>query len=1063
MKNSNAGTYKKILLSTVAAIIALVLLLPAVLKTYLATPHAASHVSRMLSNAVGQPVVIKKIDISYGALHLKGLSLANPEGFPLSALLSIDSITVIPLWLRVLSNKPAVERVAVEGITLDLQRNRVGIWNFNQIQRRFSPSKPSSAEVFIRQLEISNGTVQVHDQKIAGLNLNISNLATKGSEKSGFILEFDDPGRNHYAMSGKGRLSKDPELEISLSSSSISLKSLSEVLKVKSMYLPEKGNANLQLSANLRNGVVRGLGGMNFNSAVVPTVGRGGALSGNLSLSVGYDLRKDLLTIENIALHLNKLLAVRATGSVKELKRARNFVIDVGTDKIDLGKIAPLITELERRKIAINGTLGKSSLHLSGNAGDGITAAKGNLALSHGLLMQDTRLLFNDLSVTAAVSSTGDYLTVAGKAAQAQSQRGAILESLDAAYNVTLDRHFKIVTARLPAISARAQGVSVTGRLSYADGTGLLENATLKAKDVSVALARLSARIPVKQVSTTTVRYPVKADFSGCDLRRGDTLLKKLSGTIRGAYAYNPKVTWLEGTTELYSEKLAWQGKETGATKVQAVFSEFGGTADFTSTVLGGSVRGNAVFNPFALQDRVGFRINAQGIQLAGVNTYAGLKRDSAVSGGTLDAACDGNYSLSKGLFCHVEAQGKNIALTGKTGKMILSDGGIKITGDLSGKKLVITEALLTAGKAFSLKAGGTIENVFLPDRQGRIAFTVPRSSLTEVVDSFLNIMPRSIQEATIEGSLAAGGAVNLQEGKILVDGSVTLAHISIDAPTEKMKVSDINGVLPLSFDLEGKSVVKPPSVSRFNRQNYDTLVKQLKQVAEQSDTITIGSSSFGGLGVNSVKIRLRAARGVTEIISLDSSLFEGALLGKGFITVQNGILYRGDMLIKDLSLVQTCKAFPAITGYISGKVDGIVSIQGKGTHLSDITGFTEFWAKETAGEKMLVSKEFLQRLSGKKLSGFFFRSDRPYNHAGIKAALENGFLTFDSLDISHTNFLGVRDLSVSIAPSQNRIAMDHLLNSIKEATVRGKGAAGAAGKDAPSDAPPAPEFKWAD
>jgi hypothetical protein len=166
-------------------------------------------------------------------------------------------------------------------------------------------------------------------------------------------------------------------------------------------------------------------------------------------------------------------------------------------------------------------------------------------------------------------------------------------------------------------------------------------------------------------------------------------------------------------------------------------------------------------------------------------------------------------------------------------------------------------------------------------------------------------------------------------------------------------------------------------------------------------------------------------------------------------------------MLINDLSLVQICKAFPAITGYLSGKVDGIVSIQGNGKQLSDITGFTEFWARGTAGEKMLVSKEFLQRLSGKKLSGFFFSSDRPYDHAGIKAVLGNGFLAFDSLDISHTNILGVRDLSVSIAPSQNRISLDHLLNSIKDATVRGKSATGATGKDTTPDAPPATEFKW--
>ncbi|MDA8414583.1 MAG: hypothetical protein M0023_12465, partial [Desulfobacteraceae bacterium] len=144
-----------------------------------------------------------------------------------------------------------------------------------------------------------------------------------------------------------------------------------------------------------------------------------------------------------------------------------------------------------------------------------------------------------------------------------------------------------------------------------------------------------------------------------------------------------------------------------------------------------------------------------------------------------------------------------------------------------------------------------------------------------------------------------------------------------------------------------------------------------------------------------------------------------------------------------------------------SGKIDGIVSVQGRGSQLSGITGFTEFWARETSAEKMLVSKAFLQRLSGKKLSGFFFSSDRSYDHAGIKAVLEKGFLTFDSLDISHTNLFGVRDLSVTIAPSQNRIALEHLLGSIKEATVRGTGATGATGKETPAEAPPAAEFKW--
>ena len=1061
MNTSNAGTYKKILLCMFFTVIALILILPFALKKYLATPHAASQLSRILSDTLGQAVVIMRADISNGALQLKGLSLANPDGFPESNLLKIDSITIIFEWYKLLSDKRTFENITLEGITVDLRRNKAGIWNFNSLQNRFSSSKPSPAEVFIRQFKITKGTLQINDQRLAGLALNISNLATKGSEKSGFNLEFDDPGHNHYALSGRARLSKELELDMSLSSSSISLKSLSGVLRSKSDYLPEQGNANLQLSAELRKGIIRGSGEINFNAAVMPAVRRGDSFSGNLSLSAGYDLQKDRLTVENLVLHLNKLLAVRASGSVRELRQAKHFVIDVGTDEIDIGTIAPLIPELGRNKITIGGKLARSSLHLSGSAVDGINTASGKLGFTHGLLQQNKRLFFNDLNGTAALSGTGDHLTIAGKVTQTHPKGEPILETLDAPYKVTLNRHLKSGKAQFPGLSARAQGISFTGNVSYAEGTGRIENAAVKAKDISVGLDRLSARIPLKQVSSETTRYPLSVDFSGCDVRHGDALLKKLSGSIRGAYASAANEKWLEGTAGINAGRVSWQGKEADAPMVHAEFSKSGAKADFKASVLGGLLQGDAVFNPFAMQEKVAFRTNAKGIQLAGIKKYAGLRGETSLSSGSLDAGCNGYYSKSGGLFCHLDAQGKNIAITGKGSKTVLSDGGMSINSDLSGKKLVINGALLTVGKDVAVRASGTLENAFVPERQGRITVTVPSTPVSAVMDSFLNVLPRSIQEATAEGSLAAEGAVDLRDGTMLVDGAVTLANISIDAPTEKIKVSKINGVFPFSLDLAGKAAAKLPPSSSFNRQNYDTLLKQLRQTPGKGDTITIGSSSFGGLGVESAKLTIRAARGVTEILSLDSSLYDGNLYGKGFVTAQKGILYRGDILFNGLSLVQLCKAFPAITGYISGKIDGIVSLQGNGKQLSDISGFTELWARESGGEKMLVSKEFLQRLSGKKLSGFFFSSDRAYDHAGITAALEKGFLTFDSLDISHTNFVGVRDLSVTIAPSQNRIAIEHLLNSIKEATVRGKSAVGPTGKDGPAAAPLETEFKW--
>src|SRR5208282_4457058 len=148
----------------------------------------------------------------------------------------------------------------------------------------------------------------------------------------------------------------------------------------------------------------------------------------------------------------------------------------------------------------------------------------------------------------------------------------------------------------------------------------------------------------------------------------------------------------------------------------------------------------------------------------------------------------------------------------------------------------------------------------------------------------------------------------------------------------------------------------------------------------------------------------------------------------------------------------------PAIKGYLSGRVDGFVSLFGKEKGLNDMKGLVEIWTRGVNNEKMLVSKEFLQKLAGKKIKGLFFQNDRPYDRGEIGAYLDEGYLTFTTLDISHTNILGITDLSVSVAPVQNRISLDHLFTTIREAATRGKAATGGA---APEAAPASSDFKW--
>ncbi len=62
---------------------------------------------------------------------------------------------------------------------------------------------------------------------------------------------------------------------------------------------------------------------------------------------------------------------------------------------------------------------------------------------------------------------------------------------------------------------------------------------------------------------------------------------------------------------------------------------------------------------------------------------------------------------------------------------------------------------------------------------------------------------------------------------------------------------------------------------------------------------------------------------------------------------------------------------------------------------------------------------------------------ERAFDKGTVSLYLQNGFLIFKELEISHKNLLGIKDLSVTVAPFNNRIALDNLMSTITEAAER--------------------------
>jgi hypothetical protein len=261
-----------------------------------------------------------------------------------------------------------------------------------------------------------------------------------------------------------------------------------------------------------------------------------------------------------------------------------------------------------------------------------------------------------------------------------------------------------------------------------------------------------------------------------------------------------------------------------------------------------------------------------------------------------------------------------------------------------------------------------------------------------------------------------------------------------LEIPSQKIAVTGIEGTIPFSLEFPRQKTAPEPAPLRYSRENYPKLVEALSHPNGSGSRITIGTSRYGALETGKISLLLTATNGVMRISPIEAALYDGTLIGNGYLILKDTPEYGANILLRDVSLKHLCDSFPSIQGYITGRVDGIVSLKNVQGGLKQLTGYVNLWTRSGKGEKMMVSKEFLQKLAGKKLRGFFFQNDRPYDNGEISAFLLNNYLTFEKLDISHTNFLGMKDLSVSVVAVQNRISLDHLLESIRNAAARGKG-----------------------
>ncbi len=551
---------------------------------------------------------------------------------------------------------------------------------------------------------------------------------------------------------------------------------------------------------------------------------------------------------------------------------------------------------------------------------------------------------------------------------------------------------------------------------------------------------KITGRLPIKGAGQHKDKIPLFVSLAGAEVRSGDLAASGIAGQLNAQYNTADHTLPLVGTADISVTSLAYRNQPVASCAAHLTTDGKYANAKIKGDSLGGTLSARVHTGIYSKAKETSFTVSLQKQKLQRLEGLLPGKVSPHIAAGMANVLFSGTYTQQSGIEGNSAVTGSNISLKGSSGKTLASGIAAAFDSTIRGKTLTVKKGILSFSGGPSLRIGGTVERFASVDRAGKLSFSMPSTTINSLLDVFANALPRNLQEASCEGSCSLAGFAEVQGSSTRVNGNLSLESASLEIPAQKLTVSGIAGSLPFSLEFPWQGVEPEHAPLSFSRGNYSRILEGLNRKSRSGNNITIGTIRFGALETGKLSLFCSASRGIMKVSSIELILYDGRLLGSGYLILKGTPEYGADFLLNDVSLKQFCDSFPSIKGYITGRVDGILSLKNSKGGLKELTGFVHLWARSGKGEEMLVSKEFLQKLAGKKLRGFFFRSDRPYDNGEISAYLLHNYLTFEKLDISHTNFLGMKDLSVSVAPVQNRIALDHLLESIRDAAARGKG-----------------------
>lgn len=474
------------------------------------------------------------------------------------------------------------------------------------------------------------------------------------------------------------------------------------------------------------------------------------------------------------------------------------------------------------------------------------------------------------------------------------------------------------------------------------------------------------------------------------------------------------------------------RGTPSYSTKVQINVSDLSAIWIFEGLEFGGALTSDTI----SIEGRFDKALPALSgvLQLRnGSVKYGGIQTKSA----TTRIAFNGSADTVDSLHGSASVHARNISVVRAEGnKAVLKNAGLDADFVFRGRDLDL-KTNLGAGK-IAAALSGRVNGFIVEGRSAKIRAVLPETGLADIRSALWDVFPDKLLYAGLNGSVAADFSVGYSKRVISAEGQLRVKDVKMEGENGEFSIGPVNGTIPLVYSKD-KTGEPPPALPSFERAEFQELSGYYarKQPAEGSSKITIDSFRYGFQLMDNIEVWVKQQGNYLNISRFDANIFGGRLIGSAAVDIAGGVGYRAGMLVKGISLTRLCEDITPIKGYITGKVDGLALIKGSGSDMNSLIGRADFWSYTAGGEKTKISREFLQKVGGPQMKAYV--GERPFDKGTVSLYLQNGFLIFRELEISHKNLLGMTDLSVKVAPFNNRIALDHLMSTIAQAAERAK------------------------